>query len=48
MPVYATQVRPSNGHRLFGVFVNEYQDALHLIAEAALDLLIVLRGVVIV
>jgi hypothetical protein len=48
MPVYTTQVCPSYGHGLFGVFINEYQDALHLIAEAALDLLVVLRGVVIV
>ncbi len=48
MPVYATKVRPSDGHRLFGIFIDENQDTLHLIAEAALDLLIVLRGVVII
>ena len=48
MPVYATQVRPSDGHRFLRVFIYENQDALHLIAEATLDLLIVLRGVVII
>jgi hypothetical protein len=48
MPVETTKVGPANHHGLFHVLIKENEDPSELIAELALNFLIVLRAIIIV